>query len=149
MRKSILTAACALVLASTAAIAQHGPPGGFGGGMGAGPPMTPPGQMGGIGGPGGASGYASDIASQRGQFGRDFAAQQQLTAQQYQQQAAQHRADAMVLAQAARAGRVPANAVLASEKHSSRTSTLGGISSRSTVARGRRCVINGCSIATA
>jgi len=110
MRKSLLTGACALVLASTAAIAQHGPPGGFRGGMGAGPPMTPPGQMGGIGGPGGASGYAGDIASQRGQFGRDFAAQRQLTAQQYQQQAAQHRADAMVLAQAARAGRVPANA---------------------------------------
>jgi hypothetical protein len=111
MRKSILTSACALALASTAAIAQHGPPSGVGGGMGAGPPMTPPGQMGGIGGPGGASDYARDIASQRGQFGRDFAAQQRLTAQQYQQQAAQHRADALALAQAARSGaRLPANA---------------------------------------
>lgn len=116
MRKPILTSACALLLASTAAMAQHGPPsgvgGGPGGGMGMGPPMTPPGQMmGGTGGPGGASAYAHDLASQQGQFGRDFASQRRLTAQQYQQQAAQRRADALVLANAARRGaHIPANA---------------------------------------
>jgi hypothetical protein len=67
--------------------------------------------MGIIGGPGGASDYARGIASQRGQFGRDFAAQQHLTPQQYQALAAQHRADALGLAQAARSGaQIPANA---------------------------------------
>jgi hypothetical protein len=70
--------------------------------------MTPPGQL---GGGFGTSTYAHDIASQHGQFGRDFAAQQHLTAQQYQALAAQHRADALALAQAARSGaRIPANA---------------------------------------
>lgn len=114
MRKQIITAVvCAALATSGSAFTQGrsgGAGGGPGGGMGAGPPMTPPGQMGGIGGPGGASDYARDIASQRGQFGRDFAAQRHLTPQQYQQQAAQRRADAMVLAQAARDGRLPASA---------------------------------------
>ena len=114
MRKSVLTGACALMIASTAALAQHGggPPGGFPGaggagpGMGAGPPMTPPGSY---GGGMGTANYAHDIASQQGQFGRDFADQQHLTPQQYQQAAAQHRADALALAQAGRAGKLPAN----------------------------------------
>jgi len=110
MRKAILTAASALVFAATAAVAQHGPPAGAGpgGGMGAGPPISPPG-LAGMGQ--GTSDLARDIASQRGQFGRDFAEQQRLTHAQLQQQATQHRADAMALAQAARAGaNIPANA---------------------------------------
>ena len=110
MRKSIMIAAL-LALGSAPAVAQHGHAGGGGGpggGMGSGPPMTPPGQM---GGGMGTSDYARDIASQRGQFGRDFAGEQRLNAQQYQQMAAQHRADAMSVAQAARSGsRIPANA---------------------------------------
>jgi hypothetical protein len=72
--------------------------------------MTPPGQMG-LGA--GTADYAQGIASQQGQFGRDFAQQQQrhLTAEQYQLEAAQHRADALALAQAARGGaHLPANA---------------------------------------
>jgi hypothetical protein len=61
-------------------------------------------------GPGTAD-LAHGIASQQGQFGRDFAQQQHLTAAQYQAMAAQHRADALALAQAARAGaNIPANA---------------------------------------
>lgn len=108
MRKSILTGAFALILA-TAATAHPG--GGPGGGMGAGPPMTPPGQMG-MGA--GTADLARGIASQQGQFGRDFAQQQQqqhLSAQQYQQLAAQHRADALAIAKAARSGaNLPANA---------------------------------------
>lgn len=72
--------------------------------MGAGPPISPPG-LAGVGS--GTADLAHGIASQQGQFGRDFAQQQQerhLTAQQYQQLAAQHRADALALAQAARSG---------------------------------------------
>jgi len=116
MRRSLLTGACALML-SAAALAHPGggPPGGVGGGpgggMGAGPPITPPGQMG-LGA--GTPDLAHDIASQQGQFGRDFAQQQQqrhLTAQQYQALAAQHRADALALAQAGRSGAtIPASA---------------------------------------
>lgn len=113
MRKAILTGAAAL-LVSTASIAHPGGgPGGAGpgGGMGAGPPMTPPGQMG-LGA--GTADYAHGLASQQGQFGRDLAQQQQerhLTAEQYRSQAAQHRADAVALAQAARSGaRLPSNA---------------------------------------
>src|SRR5678815_5541329 len=105
MRKVILTGACALMLSTTAALAHPG--GGPGGGAGAGPPISPPGLAG--GGPGTAD-LARDIASQQGQFGRDFAAQQHLTAAQYQAMAAQHRADALAMAQAARAGaNIPVN----------------------------------------
>lgn len=115
MRKSILVSTLALVIGSTAALAQHGPPGGFPGGMGAGPPITPPGSLG--GGPG-TSDLAHGIASQQGQFGRDFASQQHLTAQerqqlalQNQQLAQQRRANAMQLAALARQGATfPANA---------------------------------------
>jgi len=61
------------------------------------------------GGPGTAD-LAHDIASQQGQFGRDFAAQQHLSSSELQAMAAQHRADALALAQAARAGaNIPAN----------------------------------------
>ena len=106
MRKSILTGALALAFTSAAAISHPG--GGPGGGMGGGPPMSPPGQM---GGGMGTSGYAHDIASQRGQFGRDFADQQHLTSDQYRAQAEQHRADALAMAQAARSGApIPASA---------------------------------------
>jgi hypothetical protein len=113
MRKTLLTSAAALMLTATAAMAQHGPPAGAGpgGGMGAGPPISPPG-LAGMGQ--GTSDLAHDIASQRGQFGRDFAAQQRdthMNAAQLQAMAAQHRSDAMALAQAARSGaRIPANA---------------------------------------
>lgn len=117
--KVILTGGAALLI-SGAAIAYPGGGmggpgmggpgmGGPGGGMGAGPPMTPPGQMG-MGA--GTAGIAHGIASQRGQFGRDFAQQQQdqhLSPQQYQQMAAQHRADALMLAAAARNGTLPTN----------------------------------------
>ena len=109
MRRTILTtsiACVALAFAGPALAQGHG--GGPGGGQGAGPPMTPPGQS---GGGFGTSNAARDIADQRGQFGRDFAQQQHLTAAQYQAQAQQHRADALALAQAARNGdRIPASA---------------------------------------
>ena len=115
MRKSMLAGAMALALGSTAALAQHGPPGGFPGGMGAGPPITPPGSY---GAGAGAADYAHGIASQQGQFGRDFADQQHLTPQQrqelalqYQQAAQARRANAMQLAAMARQGApFPANA---------------------------------------
>ena len=115
MRKLALTGALALMVTPAAVLAQHGPPGGFPGGMGAGPPMTPPGSYG--GGPGTAD-YAHGIAAQQGQFGRDFAAQQHLTAQERQQLAAQYqqaaqarRANAMQMAALARQGAAfPANA---------------------------------------
>lgn len=83
MRKVALFALASLALAASPALAQgrgagggggggHG--GGMGGGMGmgngAGPPMTVPGHS------GDARGTAQDIASQHGQFGRDFAEQQ-------------------------------------------------------------------------
>ena len=104
-RKIFISAlATVAITASAPAFAQHGPPGGGGGpgsGMGAGPPMTPPGSY---GAGAGAADYARGIASQQGQFGRDFGAQQRLTADQYRAIAAQHRADALVLAQAARNG---------------------------------------------
>ena len=111
MRKSVVIMSALVALTAAPAMAQHGPPpgvGGPGGGMGAGPPMTPPGQM---GGGFGTSDYVHGIASQQGQFGRDFADQRRLTGQQYQALAAQHRADALALAQAARSGaRIPASA---------------------------------------
>jgi len=115
MRKSILIGALALTISPALAFAQRGPPGGFPGGMGAGPPITPPGSL---GGGAGTADLAHGIASQQGQFGRDFASQQHLTAQerqqlaqQYQQLAQQRRANAMQLAQLARQGATfPANA---------------------------------------
>jgi hypothetical protein len=105
MRKQILTAVGCLALASAAIGLAQGRGGGAGsgpgGGMGAGPPITPPGQMG-----GGMStrDAARGIADQRGQFGRDFAIQQHLTADELRAQATQHRADAMAMAQAVRSG---------------------------------------------
>lgn len=83
--------------------------------MGGGPPMSPPGLA---GGGMGTSDLARGIASQKGQFGRDFAARQKMSAEErramaaeYQAQAQQRRADAMVWAQAARSGQqLPANA---------------------------------------
>jgi hypothetical protein len=106
MRKSILFVACVMALSTTSAMAHPG--GGPGGGMGAGPPMSPPGQAG-LGA--GTADLARGIGSQQGQFGRDFAAQQHLTPDQYRAMAAQHRADALTLAQAARNGaKIPANA---------------------------------------
>jgi len=105
MRKLILCTAGAMLCA--AAATAH-PGGGPGGGMGAGPPMSPPGQAG-MGA--GTADLAHGIGSQQGQFGRDFAAQQHLSPDQYRVMAAQHRRDALALAQAARSGaNIPASA---------------------------------------
>ena len=79
MRKELLTVAAFAILASPSVGVAQGRGGGPGGGQGAGPPMSPPGQM---GGGIGTRDLARDIANQRGQFGRDFADQQRLTAQQ-------------------------------------------------------------------
>ena len=89
MRKTLMLAAAVAAIALSPALAQ-GRPGHAGppAGMGAGPPITPPGQMGGVG----AADRAADIASQRGQFGRDFGQQQRMTAQERQQMAQQYRA---------------------------------------------------------
>lgn len=115
-RNHILTAVACIALAAAPSFAQgrSGGGGGPGGGMGGGPPISPPGQGGGAG----ASDAAREIASQRGQFGRDFAAGQRATAEQRRAQAEQYkvaaqqrRADAQAYAAAARAGRpLPANA---------------------------------------
>lgn len=116
MRKTLLIVAAISALAASPAISQGrsgGAGGGPGGGAGAGPPISPPGVSGGHG----ASDAARDIASQRGAFGREFGAQQHLTAEerrlqavQYQALAAQRKADALAYAQAARSGRpLPAN----------------------------------------
>ena len=126
MRKTVVITAALAVLATAPLAAQGrgggaggggagGPGAGAAGGMGGGPPMSPPGLAG--GGPGTAD-LAHGIASQKGQFGRDFASTQKLTpeersarAAEYQAEAQQRRADAMVWAQAARAGRpLPTNA---------------------------------------
>lgn len=105
---ALATAALAIATPGFAQGQSGGHGGGPGGGAGAGPPMTPPGSY---GAGAGAADYAHGIASQQGQFGRDFAAQQKLTADQYRVQAAQHRADALALAQAARSGaHIPASA---------------------------------------
>jgi hypothetical protein len=111
-RKILISALATVAIAASAPALAHpggGPGGGGGPGAGAGQPMTPPGSL---GGGFGTSTYARDnVASSQGQFGRDFAAQQKLTADQYRALAAQHRADALVLAQAARAGaNIPASA---------------------------------------
>lgn len=81
-----------------------GPGGGLGSDMGLGsngrgaPPITPPGlsnnpRLG-----------AQDIAAQRGQFGRDFAALQRLSSDELRDMAAERRAKAEALAAAARSG---------------------------------------------
>lgn len=105
MRYQLLAAVGCLALACAGAgLAQGnsgGQGGGPGGGMGAGPPIAPPGQA---GGGMGTSDLARGIADQRGQFGRDFAGQQRLTAAEHQAIAQQHRADAMAMAQAVRGG---------------------------------------------
>lgn len=118
MRRTISVALATAALLGSPLLAQGhsgGAGGGPGGGMGAGPPISPPGQAGaGMG----TSDLARGLGSQQGQFGRDFAAQQKLSAEerralaaQYQAQAQQRRADAMIWAQAARSGRpLPANA---------------------------------------
>ena len=72
----------------------------MGGGMGAGPPISPPGRSGMD-----ASSAASDIASQRGSFGRELATRQHLSPQEYQALAQERRSVATQYAQAVRAGR--------------------------------------------
>lgn len=109
MRNKILAAAAAAILVSGTALAQGrggppggGPPGGgmgggagggmgggVGGGRGAGPPITPPGQM---GGGMATSDAARGLGAERGQFGRDFAAERRLTPEQRQERAEQFRA---------------------------------------------------------
>lgn len=104
MRRQLFIAiGCIAMACSAAGTAQRGggAGGGRGSGMGAGPPITPPGQM---GGGMDTRDLARGIADQRGQFGRDFAQQQHLTAAQRQAMAQQHRTDAMALAQAVRGG---------------------------------------------
>lgn len=104
MRKQLLAAVACLALASAGTALAQGRGGGAGGagaGMGAGPPISPPGLS---GGGMGTRDLARGIADQRGQFGRDFAAQQHLTANELRAQAQQHRADAMAMAQAVRGG---------------------------------------------
>lgn len=106
--RNLLIIAVVSALAATPALGRGGPPagvpargGGMGAGRGAGPPITPPGQMG-LGA--GTSDFARGIGDQRGQFGRDFANQQRMTAQQYQALAEQHKRQALELAAAVRAG---------------------------------------------
>lgn len=105
MRKQLFVAVGCIAMASSAVVLAQGRGGGAGGGrgsgMGAGPPITAPGQM---GGGMGTRDLARDIANQRGQFGRDFAEQQRLTATERQAVAQQHRADAMAMAHAVRGG---------------------------------------------
>ena len=117
MRKALIAIATLSALAATPALAQGRSGGGggggnsgggmggggFGGGMGAGPPISPPGHSGMD--TRGASGSAKDIASQRGAFGRDFAANQHLSAQEYRALAQERRSVAAQYAQAARSGR--------------------------------------------
>lgn len=87
--------------------AASGGLGGFGIGMGAGPPIVPPGLDPSLS----PQDAAHAIAAQKGQFGRDFAASRHLSAAEYQQMAAKHRADALALAAAARSGaNIPASA---------------------------------------
>ena len=118
MRKTIIALATVLALAATPAFAQGRSGGaggggmgggGMGGGMGAGPPISPPGRS--DMGDHGASGSARDIATQRGAFGRDFAADRRVTPEQRQAMVQERRSLAMQYAQAARAGRpLPRNA---------------------------------------
>lgn len=116
MRKTFITLATVLALAASPALAQGrggggggGNAGGGGGGMGAGPPISPPGRS--DMGDRGASTSARDIASQRGAFGRDFAADRRVSPEQRQAMVQERRSLAMQYAQAARAGRpLPRNA---------------------------------------
>lgn len=106
MRKQLLVAVGCLALATTGAALAQGRGGGAGGaglgmGRGAGPPISPPGLA---GGGMGTRDLANDIATQRGQFGRDFAAGQHMTAAERQAMAQQHRADAMAMARAVQGG---------------------------------------------
>ena len=84
----------------------------MGGGMGAGPPMSVPGRS------GDAMGGARDIASQRGQFGRDFAEQQRQTqaeqaklmrerAEDYRRDSMGARAEALARRDALKSGQRP------------------------------------------
>lgn len=114
MRKNLIFAAMIAALAASPALAQGrgggaGGGGGPGGGMGAGPPISPPGHS--VRGDHGASDAARDIAAQRGQFGRDFAADRRMTPEQRQAMVQERRSLAVQYAQAARAGRaLPRNA---------------------------------------
>lgn len=114
MRKQLIILASIAATICSPALAQ----GRGNGGHGAGPPISPPGQSGGAG----SAERAGSIASQRGQFGRDFADQQRLTATQraeqrrldvaeYRGQSERRKADALAYAQAARGNRaLPASA---------------------------------------
>lgn len=107
MNRNLLIAAAIASLAAAPALAQ-GRGGGMGRGMGAGPPMMPPGRA---GGGFDTSGSARGIAGEQGSFGRDFARQQRMTAQQYRQRAQDRRADALAYSQSVRSGApVPDNA---------------------------------------
>lgn len=124
MRTQLTVAVIAAMLSAGPALAQGrgggaGGGGGPGGGMGNGPPIGPPGQS---GMRGGTADIARELGPQRGQFGRDLAAQQRLTAEQRQQLVLQYRANgerqraealelANTLANASRRGQtIPANA---------------------------------------
>lgn len=122
MKKLVVMGMASAVLICSPALAQGrgggGPPAGVGGGMsgnagmgssmgaGNGPPITPPGLS--TLDPRDA---ARDIASQRGQFGRDFAELQKRSPDELKAMAADHRKTAEAMAAAARAGaNIPANA---------------------------------------
>lgn len=134
MNKIILTVGSIVALAAAPVLADPGggghggngggggagPGGGMGAGgmdhsMGSGPPMTPPGQT------DDARGAASDIASQRGQFGRDFAAdrkssqadqarQLRQVVDRYQSSSKSRRDDALAQVAAIKAGRATGSA---------------------------------------
>lgn len=117
MNKWIILGLASAVLVAPSVLAQGrsggaGPPPGVGGGyggssgmggtMGAGHgagPITPPGLSGGD-----VRGAAQDIASQRGQFGRDFAEMKKRSPDELKAMAAEHRTAALALAAAARSG---------------------------------------------
>lgn len=122
MKKLIMLSLASAMLASSPILAQGrsgsaGPPAGVGGGMGGGvgaggigmgngPPINPPGMSG-----SNARDAAQDIASQQGQFGRDFAELQKKSPVELKAMAAERRISAEALAAAARAGaNIPANA---------------------------------------
>jgi hypothetical protein len=125
-RIALIAAASTLALVASPAFAQaRGGPGGGGGGgggmghaggmggsMGAGPPMSVPGRT------MDPMGSARDIASQRGQFGRDFAEQQKMNraeqaqmmrerVEDYSAKSAERRAEALARRDATKAGANP------------------------------------------